>query len=96
MQAPVGSHCLECAKAARPDVATRVRYWNAQQPTLITYVVIGINVAVFAWTALSDPSHVGGRGGVVQRTVRPRPQPPGARVRRHCVDHYVERGSGTG
>ena len=44
----VGSHCLECAKADRPDVATRARYWNARQPTLVTYALIAINVAVFA------------------------------------------------
>ena len=81
VQATVGSHCLECAKAARPDIATRARFWNSKQPTLMTYIVIGLNLAVFAWTTLSDPSTLGGRGGVVERAVRPGGQPPGARVR---------------
>ncbi len=29
---------------------TRARFWNARQPTLVTYVLIGINVAVYFWT----------------------------------------------
>ena len=37
VQATVGSHCVECAKAAKPDVKTRARYWSARQPTLVTY-----------------------------------------------------------
>ena len=40
MQANVGSHCLECARLSRPDVKTRARYWNARQPTLVTYALI--------------------------------------------------------
>ena len=48
MQASVGSHCLECAKEARPDVRTRARFWNARHPALVTMVLIAINVAVFA------------------------------------------------
>jgi membrane associated rhomboid family serine protease len=52
--APVGSHCLECAKASRPDVATRARYWNARQPTLVTFALILANVAVFLWLVLQD------------------------------------------
>lgn len=67
MQATVGSHCLDCAKAARPDVATRAKYWNARQPTLVTYVLIGINVAVFLWIALADPSTLSGRGGSISQ-----------------------------
>ena len=55
VQAAVGSHCLECAKAAKPDVATRVRYFSARQPTLVTYVLIALNVAVFFAVSLSEP-----------------------------------------
>jgi len=46
VQAAVGSHCLDCAKAARPDVKTKVRFWNARQPTLVTYPLMAINVGV--------------------------------------------------
>ena len=61
VQAQVGSHCLECAKAERPDVATRARYWNARQPTLVTYTLIAINVAVFVYVAIADSSTFSGR-----------------------------------
>ena len=61
VQAAVGSHCLECAKAARPDIATRAKWWNARQPTLMTFILMGINFAVFAWTTVTDPSTLGGR-----------------------------------
>ena len=66
VQAAVGSHCLDCAKAARPDVKTRARYWNAGQATLVAYTLIGINIAVFAWVTISDPSSIGGRGGITK------------------------------
>lgn len=64
VQAAVGSQCLDCARAARPDVRTRARYWNARQPTLATYVLIGVNLAVFAYVTVSDPGSLGGRGSV--------------------------------
>jgi membrane associated rhomboid family serine protease len=54
VQASVGSHCLECAKESRPDLATRARFWSARQHSLVTYALIAINVAVFigvvVWT----------------------------------------------
>lgn len=54
VQASVGSHCRECAKDSRPDLATRARFWSARQPALVTYTLIAINVAVFVgviiWT----------------------------------------------
>lgn len=56
VQASVGSHCLDCAKAERPTVATRARYWNARQPTLVTYSMMAINVAVFGWLVAQDRS----------------------------------------
>jgi membrane associated rhomboid family serine protease len=62
VQATVGSHCLECAKAAKPDVRTRARYWSARQPTLVTYALISINVGIFLWLAILDlDSLTGGR-----------------------------------
>lgn len=66
VQAAVGSHCLECAKAARPDVATRAKYWNASQHTLVTYVLMAVNVAVFVYVSIADSSSLGGRGGVTK------------------------------
>lgn len=64
VQADVGSHCLDCAKAARPDVKTRARYWNARQPTLVTFALMAVNIAVFLYTSLSDTSTLTGRGSV--------------------------------
>jgi membrane associated rhomboid family serine protease len=64
VQATVGSQCLDCAKAGRPAMATRAKWWNARQPTLITYVLMGVNFAVFAWTTLTDPGTLGGRSGL--------------------------------
>jgi membrane associated rhomboid family serine protease len=66
VQASVGSHCVDCAKAARPDVATRAKYWNARQHTLVTYSLMAINLAVFLVVTIADPSSLGGRGGVSQ------------------------------
>jgi membrane associated rhomboid family serine protease len=64
VQASVGSHCLECAKAGRPDVKTRARYWSARQPTLVTYALISINIGLFFWLVLLDPNTLTGRGRI--------------------------------
>ena len=66
VQASVGSHCVDCAKQDRPDVATRARYWSARQPTLVTYTLMAINVAVFAYLAIQDPSAMGSGRGATQ------------------------------
>jgi membrane associated rhomboid family serine protease len=66
VQAAVGSHCIDCAKAARPDVKTRARYWNAGQPALVTRAIIAINLAVFLYVTIKDPSSLGGRSGLTQ------------------------------
>jgi membrane associated rhomboid family serine protease len=62
VQAAVGSHCLDCARAAKPDVATRARYWSARQPTLVTYTLIAMNVLVFIWVALQATNALSSRG----------------------------------
>lgn len=68
IQAQVGSHCVDCAKAARPDVKTRIQYASAKQFALVTNVIIAINVAVFLWVAADDVATIGnglgGGGGV--------------------------------
>jgi membrane associated rhomboid family serine protease len=61
VQADVGSQCLDCYRSGRPDARTRARYWNARQPALVTYVLIGINVAVFVWMAAQDSANLSGR-----------------------------------
>ena len=66
VQASVGSHCVECAKAARPDVRTRARYWSARQPTLVTYTLIAINVAVFVYVAIATPDTLTGRAALTE------------------------------
>jgi membrane associated rhomboid family serine protease len=58
VQAPVGSHCVECAKASRPDIKTKARYWNARQLTLVTYALIAVNLAVFVYTLVDNADTV--------------------------------------
>jgi membrane associated rhomboid family serine protease len=60
VQASVGSHCVDCARAERPNVTTRARYWNARQPTLVTYALIALNLAAFVYVGISDPGTIGG------------------------------------
>lgn len=67
VQATVGSHCVECAKASRPDLSTRARFWNARQPALATLVLIGLNVAVFVLGALRDPASISGQATSTHR-----------------------------
>ena len=62
VRADIGSQCLECAKASRPNVATRARYWNARQPTLVTYAIMALNVLVFVWIGVQDPDSLGRTG----------------------------------
>ncbi|HUG00184.1 MAG TPA: rhomboid family intramembrane serine protease [Ilumatobacter sp.] len=61
MQAAVGSHCLDCAKASRPDVKTRAVFWNARQPALVTMVIIGLNVIAFLATVVQNSEALAGR-----------------------------------
>jgi membrane associated rhomboid family serine protease len=70
VQAAVGSHCLECAKAARPDVKARAQIWNARQLTLVTYALIAINVLVFAVVGLADPKTFGLSGDLSRLQAR--------------------------
>ncbi len=60
MQATVGSHCLDCARAARPDVATRAKLASSRVLAPVTYTIIGLNVAVFVLMVLADPKTLGG------------------------------------
>ncbi len=64
MQAAVGSHCLDCAKASRPDTRTKVRFWSARQPVLVTMTLIAVNVAVFVFVLLVTREPTALSGGV--------------------------------
>jgi membrane associated rhomboid family serine protease len=64
VQAAVGSHCLDCAKASRPAPGFKAKSWNARQLTLVANVLIAVNVAVFALVTLADPKSLTGRGGI--------------------------------
>ncbi len=61
VQASVGSHCLDCAKAARPDVKTRARFWSAKQPAIVTTGIIAANFLMFAYSVIRDPKALTGR-----------------------------------
>lgn len=61
MQASVGSHCLDCAKASRPDIKSRAQIWNSRQQTPVTVAFIAINVAVFVWMMLAEGGSAGAR-----------------------------------
>lgn len=54
MQATVGSHCLDCAKASRPDVATRVKYAQSRVMAPFTTAMIAVNVLVFVLMVAAD------------------------------------------
>ncbi|MEY4340384.1 MAG: hypothetical protein RLZ14_2234 [Actinomycetota bacterium] len=60
VQASVGSHCLDCAKASRPDTATRVRLASSRFAAPVTYGIIAVNVLVFVWIAVASGSGFGG------------------------------------
>jgi membrane associated rhomboid family serine protease len=60
VQASVGSHCIDCARLARPDTKTRARYWNARQATLVTYALILTNLLVFVYLVFETPKSVMG------------------------------------
>lgn len=63
-EAPVGAHCWECIRAARPPVRERARRWNATAGLVVTKALIALNLAVFVVTALQGG--LAGRGGDLQ------------------------------
>jgi membrane associated rhomboid family serine protease len=68
--ASVGSHCLDCVKAALPPPAERLRRWNATQGgDLATKALIAINVAVFVAGIATDGGSalLDGSGSIIDR-----------------------------
>lgn len=59
--APVGAHCWECIKGARPATGERLRRWNATAGPIATKALIAINIAVFLFTGVQGRALV--RGG---------------------------------
>lgn len=51
-QVTIGSQCHDCIKAARPDIKTRAKYWQASQPAMVTYALIAMNIVVFVGLGL--------------------------------------------
>ena len=62
MQVDIGSHCLDCIRAARPAARERAKYWNASQNLLVTRALIGINVLVYLWSVTGAITNYGGTG----------------------------------
>jgi membrane associated rhomboid family serine protease len=44
-------------------VKTRAKFWNARQPTLVTYALIAFNVAVYLWTVTANQKNGFGQSG---------------------------------
>ncbi len=59
VQASVGSQCRDCVRAGRAPAATRLRTWNAGQATLVTTVLILVNLAVFVYLLVGDTHALG-------------------------------------
>jgi membrane associated rhomboid family serine protease len=55
VQASIGSQCVECVKAAKAPATVRVQRTLAAQSHLVTYALMGLNIAVFVWMVVRDP-----------------------------------------
>ena len=68
VQADVGSKCIDCVRRDRPAARTRVTYWNASQPILVTKTIIAINFLVFVYTNLGG-MNLGGGGHISDNSI---------------------------
>jgi membrane associated rhomboid family serine protease len=59
IQAPVGSQCFECVRAARPKGSVRLRRSIASQTLIATYLIIAINVGLYLYLSLRDHTFSG-------------------------------------
>jgi membrane associated rhomboid family serine protease len=60
-QAAVGSQCFECIRAGQPKTAVRIRQTIKRDPLIATKMLIGLNVALFAYIYLRDAT-ISGNG----------------------------------
>ena len=65
--APVGAHCWECIKAARPPTAERLRRWYSTQGPIVTKALLVINILVFIPTLSQTGSFSGLSGSLGDR-----------------------------
>lgn len=66
-QVAVGSHCVDCIKAATPPLGQRLNFWRAGQHVLATKVLMAANVAVFIYLIARDPNSASGSIGAGHR-----------------------------
>ena len=68
-EAPVGSHCFECVRAAQPPAAQRRREAAAvgRVDPVVTKFIVALNVAVFLLTALGGGGFNGERSDLLQK-----------------------------
>jgi membrane associated rhomboid family serine protease len=60
-EASVGSHCIDCVKAAAPTTRQRVSLFARRENMLATKIIIGVTVAAFVVIGLRD-ARFDGRG----------------------------------
>jgi membrane associated rhomboid family serine protease len=58
-EASVGSHCVECVKAAAPTTGQRVGRFAQHENMLATKIIVGVTVAAFFVIGLRDGSFAG-------------------------------------
>jgi membrane associated rhomboid family serine protease len=58
-EASVGSHCVECVKAAAPSPRQRVAVLARNENMLATKTIIGVTVAAFVFIGIRDTSFAG-------------------------------------
>jgi membrane associated rhomboid family serine protease len=59
MDASVGSHCVDCVKAAAPTTRQRVGLFARQENMLATKIIVGLTVAAFIVIGLRDKNFNG-------------------------------------
>src|SRR5258706_10647020 len=61
-EASVGSHCVECVKAAAPSARQRVSIFASRENMLATKTIIGLTVAAFVIIGVRDGGNFQGTG----------------------------------
>ncbi len=61
-EASVGSHCVECVKAAAPSARQRVSIFTGRENMLATKIIIGVTVAAFVLIGVRDGGNFSGTG----------------------------------